>query len=142
LFTKGRLKVFPNYLSGLSHFFVYFSVALLMLSVFWSLYTFLTPHDELRLIREGNTSAALAIFGALLGFALPLAAAIVHNVSPLAVVQWALVATGVQLAVYVLLRLFMRDISEQIAQDKSSAAIMLGGLSVICGILNAAAISV
>jgi putative membrane protein len=134
--------VFPNYLSGLSHFFVYFSVAVLMLGVFWSLYTFLTPHDELRLIREGNSSAALAIFGALLGFSIPLAAAIVHNVSPMAVVQWALVASGVQLAVYAILRLLMRDISEQIAQDKISAAIMLGGLSVICGILNAAAISV
>jgi putative membrane protein len=134
--------MFPNYLSGLSHFLVYFSVALLMLSVFWSLYTFLTPHDELRLIREGNTSAALAIFGALLGFALPLASAIMHNVSPLAVVQWACVAIGVQLAVYALLRLLMRDLSERIASDQISAAIMLGGLSLICGILNAAAIAV
>jgi putative membrane protein len=131
--------VLPNYLSALPQFLSYFLVALLMVSVFWSIYTFLTPHDELALIREGNTSAALAITGALLGFALPVAAAITHSVSLMALVQWSLVAMAVQLAVYTLLRLLMPGLNASIVQDRPAGAILLAGLSLLCGLLNAAA---
>jgi putative membrane protein len=133
--------MFPNYLSALPHFLIYFGVAILLASVFWSLYTFLTPHDELSLIRQGNTSAALAISGALLGFALPLAAATMHNVSPMAVVQWGLVAMAVQLAVYALARLVMPNLSQSISDDRPAGAIILCAVSLICGIFNAAAMS-
>ena len=131
----------PNYLSALPHFLSYFSMAALLLCVFWSIYTYLTPHDELALIREGNTSAALALVGALIGFALPVAAAILHSVSIMALIQWSLVAMALQLGVYALLRLVMPQLGASISEDRPAGAILLAGISVVCGILNAAAMS-
>ena len=131
----------PNYLSALPHFLSYFAMAALLLCVFWSIYTYLTSHDELALIRAGNTSAAIALVGALIGFALPVAAAIVHSVSTMALIQWSLVAMALQLGVYVLLRLVMPQLGESISEDRPAGAILLAGISVVCGILNAAAMS-
>ena len=131
----------PNYLSALPHFLSYFAMAALLLCVFWSIYTYLTSHDEMVLIRAGNTSAAIALVGALIGFALPVAAAIVHSVSTMALIQWSVVAMAIQLGVYVLLRLATPQLGESIAEDRPAGAILLAGISVVCGILNAAAMS-
>ena len=131
----------PNYLSALPHFLSYFSMAALLLCVFWSIYTFLTPHDELALIREGNTSASIALVGTLIGFALPVAAAISHSVSTMALIQWSLAAMALQLAVYALLRLLMPQLGASISEDRPAGAILLAGISIVCGILNAAAMS-
>lgn len=131
----------PNYLSALPHFLSYFAMAALLLGVFWSMYTFLTPHDELALIRQGNVSAATALVGALIGFALPVAAAILHSVSIMALIQWSLVAMALQLGVYALLRLMMPQLGVSIAADRPAASILLAGISIVCGILNAAAMS-
>ena len=131
----------PNYLSALPHFLSYFAMAALLLGVFWSMYTFLTPHDELALIRQGNISAATALVGALIGFALPVAAALLHSVSIMALIQWSLVAMALQLGVYALLRLMMPQLGASIAADRPAASILLAGISIVCGILNAAAMS-
>lgn len=131
----------PNYLSALPHFLSYFTMAALLLCVFWSIYTFLTPHDELRLIREGNISAAIALVGALMGFALPVTAAILHSVSTMALIQWSLVAMVLQLGVYALLRLITPHLGASISADRPAPAILLAGISIVCGILNAAAMS-
>jgi putative membrane protein len=133
--------VLPNYLSALPQFLSCFLMAMLMLSVFWSVYTFLTPHDELSLIRQGNTSASLALVGALIGFSLPVAAAVLHSVSLMSLIQWSLVAMALQLAVYAGLRLLMPNLGELIAQDKPAGAILLAGLSIVCGVLNAASMN-
>jgi putative membrane protein len=131
----------PNYLLALPHFLAFFGLALLLLSVFWSLYTFLTPYDELGLIRAGNVSAAVALTGSLLGFALPLAASLLRSATPMVLVQWALLAALVQLAVYSVMALLMPNLGESVTQDRAAPAILLGGVSVVCGLLNAAAIS-
>jgi putative membrane protein len=131
----------PNYLSALPHFLSYFAMAALLVSVFWSIYTFLTPHDELALIRQGNTSAAVALIGALIGFVLPVAAAVTHSVSIMALIQWSFVAMALQLAVYALLRVVMPGLGSSISEDRPAGAILLGGISIVCGILNAAAMS-
>jgi len=131
----------PNYLSALPHFLSYFAMAALLLCVFWSIYTFLTPHNELALIRDGNVSAAIALVGALIGFALPVAAAILHSVSTMALIQWSLVAMALQLGVYTLLRLIMPQLGASISADRPASAVLLAGISIVCGILNAAAMS-
>jgi putative membrane protein len=131
----------PNYLSGLPHFFQYFAMAALLLTVFWSVYTFFTPHDEMALIKQGNVTAAVVLVGALIGFAIPVAAAILQSVSAMALAQWGVVAMGVQILVYTILRLFFRSLSEDLIADRLSMGILVAGLSIVSGILNAAAMS-
>jgi len=131
----------PNYLYGLPHFFQYFAMAALLLTVFWSVYTFFTPHDEMALIKQGNVTAAVVLVGALIGFAIPVAAAILQSVSPMALAQWGVVAMGVQILVYTILRLSFSSLSDDLTADRLSMGILVAGLSIVSGILNAAAMS-
>src|SRR5260370_22755935 len=47
---------------------VYFLMALALVAVFLTVYTWVTPYREIALIRQGNMAAALSLSGALLGF--------------------------------------------------------------------------
>ncbi len=129
------LATFPAFIAT-------FALSLLLLSVFWSVLTFVTPHDEFTLIREGNSAAAVMVCAALLGFALPLAATILRSVSHFGLVVWALVAMAVQIAVYLGMRLLIRSLHDDIVENRVSVALLVGSVSVIAGLLNAAALSV
>ena len=67
-------------LAGLPAFLAYFGLALALLAAYCAIYVQLTPHPEFALIRQNNAAAALAFGGSLLGFCLPLHAAITHSV--------------------------------------------------------------
>ena len=56
-------------LSGLPAFLIYFVLAIALLFMFTLMYTWITPHNELELIRANNAAAAIAFGGALVGFA-------------------------------------------------------------------------
>ena len=64
-----------GYVSGLPAFLAYFGTGVALIIVFALLYSLVTPHRELTLVREGNTAAATAYLGALVGFSLPLTSA-------------------------------------------------------------------
>jgi putative membrane protein len=70
-----------NSLSTLPAFLAYFAGAGLMTAIFVLLYANLTPHREIALTRDGNTAAAVALVGGLLGFVVPLASVIAHSAS-------------------------------------------------------------
>ena len=55
------------------------------------LYARFTPQDEVALIRAGNPAAAVSLSGAVVGFALPIGAAIAHSANLLDAVVWAAV---------------------------------------------------
>ena len=57
-------------------FLIYLVLALALLTAFAWLYDRVTPYRELELIRGGNTAAATAYSGAVIGLALPLASAV------------------------------------------------------------------
>lgn len=129
----------PNYLSGLPHFMAFLGMGLLLLTVFWSLYTLLTPYNELELIKAGNTSAALILAGAVLGFALPVGVAMSKSDTVMQLAQWGGVALIVQLAVYLLLRVVHRELHHAIEQDRIAVALWAATLSLSAGIVNAGA---
>lgn len=130
----------PNYLAALPQFLSTFLLAMLLLSVFWSIYTYLTSHDEIALLRQGNISTAIGLSGALAGFALPVCAAIFDSVSYGALIQWALVAMAIQIAIYVLIRLLLPELHDAINEDRPATSVLLAALSVIGGLLNATVI--
>ena len=83
-------------LAGVPAFLAYFALAILMLLIFIRRYTWVTPHDELALIRENNSAASVAFGGALIGFSLPLSSAITHSLSLLDCALWGTIALIVQ----------------------------------------------
>lgn len=125
---------FPNFVR---HVIVGFGLA----SLFLLLYTRITPWREFSLIRSGNSAAATALVGALLGFCLPLANTIAQAISIIDVVLWALVALVVQLLVHVALRLLLPGLRQAIEADRAAAGITAGGFSACFGLINAACLT-
>ena len=130
-----------DYLSGLPAFAAYLALAIVLALVFVAIYVRLTPHPEIRLIREGNAAAAASLGGALIGFAIPLASAIENSVSLPDMLLWAAVALAVQLIGYLLARAAVRDLSRQIEQGTLAAGIFLGAVAIAIGLLNAASMT-
>ena len=128
-------------LQGLPAFILYFCVASLAILLYLFIYTRITPHDEIALIRANMAGAAIALGGSLLGFALPLSSAIAHAADVIDCAIWSLIALGVQVLVYFAARIPFPDLSKQIAAGELAPAIWLGFASVTAGVLSASSMS-
>ena len=125
-------------LSGLDEFLAYAGLATVFVYVYMIVYQWLTPYDELKLIKEGNVAAALSLSGAVLGFTLPLAAAILNSVHPWDMMLWGLIAAVVQLLAYVAVRFTLLNVTRRIPHGEVASGIVLAAISICAGILNAA----
>lgn len=132
-----------NFLTSLSHFAMYFGLAIAFLLLFKVVYTAITPHNEWQLIREHkNTAAALGFGGAIIGFSLALASAASHSVSLLDFASWAGVALLAQVLSFFVIKLFfMPKISTRIENGEISAGVVLASSNIAFGLLNAACMS-
>lgn len=125
-------------IAGLPAFLAYFATGLGLIGFYLVVYTFATAHDEFALIKERNVAAALSLGMSLLGFALPLASAFINSVTLVDAIIWGLIALIVQIIVYWLVKLAMRDLRVRIEAGDLSAALFLGFASLAAGIVNAA----
>ncbi len=130
-----------TFFTNLSEFLIFFVVASALALFFVFVYTRVTRHNELALIKENSTAAAVAFSGSLIGFALPLASTMINSVNVIELVLWGVIALIVQVLVYLLIRLPMPRISKRIEADELAAGIWLGACSVVAGILNAASMT-
>lgn len=128
----------PHTLAMLPAFLAYFAVAILLIAGFLLIYLNLTPYDELGLIRQGNTAAAVSLSGALLGFVMPVANVIAHSDGLLDLALWGVIAGVIQLGVYVVARLTLRTLTDDITAGKMAPATFLAALSLAVGLINAA----
>ena len=125
-------------LTNFPNFIAYFIGAGVLTALFLALYTRITPHREIALIREGNVAAAIAINGGLLGFVIPLAAVIAHSATLVDLIVWGVIAMIVQLVGFLVARLLMPHLPQAVTEGRVSDAAFLAGLSVSLGILDAA----
>lgn len=128
-------------LAGLPPFFLYFGMGLVLTAAYVLLYLRLTAHDEIALIRQGNSTAALALGGNLIGFAIPLDKAISQAGSMADCFIWAVVAAAVQLAIYGLVKLLVPGLTQRIEENMLSVGIFLALVAVSGGMLNAASMT-
>lgn len=128
-------------LGALGNFALYFISGTGLIAAFMFIYTWLTPWNELSLIRANNGAAAMSFSGALLGFILPLASAIVHSVAFVDMIIWGLIALVVQVLVFLAERLLDSDLKRRIEAGEVAAGAKLGVLALGFGILNAACMS-
>ena len=125
-------------LKGVPAFLTYLALGFGLLAVFFVLYLWVTPHDELRLIRGGNNAAALSLGGAVVGFMLPLGMVIAHHATLLQVAFWGVVALIVQIVAFFIARVLMPGLPQAIESGKNSVGAFSGLVSLAIGILNAA----
>src|SRR5882672_12797200 len=108
-------QVFDSF-AGFDDFLVYLAVSLVLLAIFIAIYIRVTPYREMTLIREGNMAASFSLSGALLGFVIPLAAAVQHSVSLVDMAIWGVIAMLVQIAAFVVVKLTIPGITQDIPE--------------------------
>ena len=133
---------YQAFATGAGHFLVAFGLAALFLAVFKRLYQMSTPYDEAKLIGEGNVAASIALGGAIIGFALPLASALTQTADLVEFAAWGLLAGVIQiLASLVVRKVIVRDMVERIEANNVASAVYLAATSIGVGLLNAASMT-
>ncbi|MGL4234094.1 MAG: DUF350 domain-containing protein [Casimicrobium sp.] len=122
-------------------FLIYFGLALALLIAFTFIYTAVTPYKEIKLIRNGNTAAAISLSGAMLGFALPVASTVINAVNVVDMLIFAVVATVAQIVVFVVARMLLPGLAGSIEDGNTAKATFLAAISIAVGMLNAAALT-
>jgi putative membrane protein len=135
-----RHQIFDSF-AGFDDFLVYLAISLVLLYVFVWLYIRVTPWAEMALIRAGNMAAAFSLSGAILGFIVPLSAAIKYSVNLVDMVIWGVIALVVQIAAFVVVKLLVPSVSQDIEAGNGAQGFFLGVTSLAAGLLNAACMS-
>ena len=100
-----------------------------------------TPYEDIKLVREGNTAAAVALGGAFLGLALPLAGSLAGSVTSLDILLWGIVTVIVQLICLKVVDLVLHGLPKRIANGEMAAAIFLAFAKVSVGAIVATAVT-
>jgi putative membrane protein len=133
--------VIDSFISGLPILMLHSSVTIaILLAGIW-LYIWMTPWDEMALIRKGNNAAALSLGGAIVGLALPLAIAMAASVSVYEIILWGPVTLILQIIAYRVADIVMQTLPKRIEDGQMSAAILLVSIKLAAAIINAAAVS-
>lgn len=122
-------------------YLLYLSSGILFLFIFSIVYMLFTPYNELALIRAGNRSAALSYAGALIGFALTLAACAIYHTSLSGFIGWATAAMIVQLVGYIVTSRLIPNLKQKILDDNCAVGGFIGVIGLVLGILNAGCLS-
>lgn len=133
--------VFSSLAAGLPYLIAHFAASLGMLLIGTLIYMRITAHDEMKLIREGNAAAALSLAGAVLGLAIPLAFCLAASVGLLDILIWGTVTLLIQILVFRLTDLMVRNLSKRIEAGEIGAATLLVSMKLSVAALNAAAVS-
>lgn len=128
----------PSLANSFFSFATYFGAAVALTALFVLIYVWTTPHNEFKLMREGNGAAALGLIGTLLGFVIPLALVISVSGSLMQATIWGAGALLVQTIGQFGARLLFPNLSTDIVAGKYSAAIVQSGIALSLGILQAA----
>jgi putative membrane protein len=132
--------MFDTVINSLPAFASFFVTAIVLMLVFLAIYVWITPYNELALIRAGNEAAAISFGGAVIGFALPIAVSVAVSHNLYAMIGWGVVASVVQMLAFIAARLALPRLNESIPQGKLASGIFLASLAIGVGILNAGCI--
>jgi putative membrane protein len=129
-----------NLLSSLPVFLSHVGVTLAMLIAAVFAYEAITPYREVKLVREGNLSAGIALGSAILGLAIPLAACMARSVAVWDIVVWGVAGLVVQLAAFAIVSIVLKRLPDAIAKDEPGAACVLASVQLAVALVIAAAV--
>jgi putative membrane protein len=116
-------------------------LTLAMLILGATLYALMTPHREIKLIREGNAAAALSLGGVLVGLAIPLAVSLRASTSAIEIVIWGAATIAVQLLVFRVADMVLKGLPDRIQDGEVAAAALLVGAKIATALILAAAVA-
>ena len=133
--------VIQSFLAGFPVLLLHFAVTMAILALGVTIYHVVTPYHELRLVRSGNTAAAVSLSAAIVGMAIPLSICMATSVSVWDIVIWGIVALLIQILAYRIADALLKDLPTRIESGEMGAAIMVLGVKTSVAVINAAAIA-
>ncbi|MCW9033356.1 MAG: DUF350 domain-containing protein [Rhodospirillales bacterium] len=133
--------VIQSLISGAPYMLLHFSVTVAMLVVGLAIYIAITPYHEIKLIKSGNTSAAISFGAIVLGLGMTLAASMIGSVNVFDIIIYGFVAILIQLVTYRITDMLLRKLPERIENDEIPAAVTLGSLKLAVAFINSAAVA-
>ena len=112
-----------------------------LLALAATVYAFLTPWREVRLIRQGNAAAATGFAAVLLSLAIPLAVSLAVSTSIRDIVIWGVATVVMQLLVFRVVDLMLNGLPQRIERGEMSAAIVLAGAKIATSMIIAASLT-
>jgi putative membrane protein len=128
------------YVTGLPVFLFQGSLALLLWSAGVGIYVALTPHNEFKLVRDGNVAAGMTLGAAVIGIAIPMAATLSTSHSLLDLAVWGATSLVLQLAAFRVVDFLIKDLSGRIAKGEVAAASVLMGVKLGTALITASAL--
>ena len=133
--------IIDSLIAGLPVLLLHFGATVLGFVVWLGIYMRITPYHELTLIRQGNVAAAIALGGAALSIALPLAVCMAKSVNLYDIFAWGTIAVVIQLAALGGINLVLKEIKPAIERGEIAIAIVLASIQLSIATINAAAVS-
>ncbi len=128
-------------LASLPLYLAFLGTSLGLLVVALVIYAMLTPYHEIRLIRDGNSAAAISLGGTAIGMAIVLYSTASSTFSIVELAVWGGLGLVGQLFVFVIVWGMLPGLKQGITDNKVSYGVILGALSIAMGILNAGALT-
>jgi putative membrane protein len=129
------------FVAGFPNFLIQLAVALGLFVASLIIYTIMTPHKELALIRAGNPSASLAYGGVIVGLAIPLGSCLAHSFGLFDLMIWGVVTLLIQLLAFRFADIFLRGLPRRIAEGDVAAAVFLMSIKIGLALILAGAVS-
>jgi len=133
--------VLESFVAGVPVLLVHVVVTVAMLVAGLTIYTWITPHRDVALVRAGNVAAAVSLAGAILGLALPLAVCLAVGVNVADIAIWGLLTLVMQLTAFRVADMLIRDLSQRIENDELAPALVLSAIKLAVAAVVAAAVS-
>ncbi len=133
--------VLDSFIAGFPILMLHSSVTIAMLVAGVLIYIWMTPWDEMALIRSGNTAAAVSLGGAIMGLAVPLSFAMAASVSVYEILIWGAVTLLLQIIAYRIADRVLQDLPKRIEAGEMGAAVLLVSIKLAAASVNAAAVS-
>lgn len=106
-----------------------------------TLYALLTPWKEIALIREGNSAAAVAFGGVLVGLAVPLSVSLAVSTSVRDILIWGVATVVLQLLAFRVVDMLLTGLPQRIQENETSAAVLLVAAKLATALILAAALT-
>lgn len=127
--------------SGFPVLVLHLGVTFALLAAGATVYTLLTPWKEVRLIRQGNAAAAVALGGVLLGLAIPLAVSLSVSTTVRDIAIWGVATLVLQLLAFRIVDMFLTGLPQRIQQGEIAAAVLLVAAKLATALILAAGLT-
>lgn len=136
--SSPEVQAFAN---GFPVMMLHLLVTFGLLTMAATVYAFLTPWREIRLIRQGNAAAATGFAAVLVSLAIPLAVSLSVSTSIRDIVIWGVASVVVQLLVFRIVDLLLNGLPQRIERGEMSAAIVLAGAKIATSLVIASSLT-